>query len=315
MKRRHLPPLNPVRSFEAAARNGSFTKAAEELHVTTVAVSRQVAVLEQYFGVPLFERRHQSLKLTREGREFLPYATAAFDQLYQGAQGLRSPESRPIVVCAYASIAIHWLIPRLCRFREAFPEIHIDLTTAAKPEEFDYDSIDVAIQYLKVSSQDLSSQTLLPDIIQPACSPGLLQGDYPIPPEENLPRHTFLHSKYRKQDWGEWLKTAKLSHLQPAHELTFKGSSLAYQAAAEGVGVAVVQRPLVDDEFRAGRLVAPFALAHQRSDGIVMAGRKRNFQHPQVSAFCDWLEQEARDSVKRMDIEYSRKDSSLLTVA
>lgn len=315
MKRRHLPPLNPVRSFEAAARNGSFTKAAEELHVTTVAISRQVAVLEGYFGVALFERMHQTLKLTRAGKDFLPYATSAFDLLYEGLERLRAPDTRPVVICAYASVAIHWLIPRLSRFREAFPEIDIDLTTAIKPEEFDYDVVDVGLQYLDRPHPELTSRTILPDIIQPACSPRLLNGDAPLPPEENLTRHTFLHSRYRKRDWEEWLRVADLEHIRPDHELTFKGSSLAYQAAAEGMGVAIVQRPLVEDEFRSGRLVAPFPLATQRSNGIVMVARNSSLRDPRVSAFCEWLDQEAIQSIERMDITYSRTDHSVMELA
>lgn len=302
MKKRHLPPLNPVRSFEAAARNGSFTKAAEELHVTTVAISRQVAVLEGYFGVPLFDRLHQTLRLTKAGRDFLPSATAAFNLLDEGSKKLRAPQAEPLVICAYPSVAIHWLIPRLSRFREAHPDIGIMMTTAVKPEEFDYDEIDVGLQYLTDARQGLITQVLLPDIIQPACSPKLLTGDHPLPPTENLEKHTFLHSRYRRLDWEEWLQAAGLADIKPVQELTFKGSSLAYQAAAEGMGIVIVQRLLVEEEFKSGRLVAPFPISAQRSKGICMVGRGERMDDPRVAIFRNWLEKEAAAAIEELEI-------------
>lgn len=300
MKKRRLPPLNPVRSFEAAARNASFTRAAEELHVTTVAISRQVAVLEDYFGVPLFERLHQTLRLTKAGRDFLPSATAAFDLLDEGTKKLRSLQAEPLVICAYPSVAIHWLIPRLSRFREAHPDIDITMTTAVKPEEFDYDEIDVGLQYLNDAREGLITQVILPDIIQPACSPRLLAGRHPLPPESNLAHYTFLHSRYRRLDWQEWLSTAGLEHIKPAHEVTFKGSSLAYQAAAEGVGVVIVQRLLVEEEFKSGRLVAPFGMSARRSQGICMVGRSERLDDPRIAAFRGWLEAEATLAINEL---------------
>ncbi|MCL1486178.1 MAG: LysR substrate-binding domain-containing protein [Marinobacter sp.] len=293
MKKRHLPPLNPVRSFEAAARNGSFTKAAAELHVTTVAISRQVAVLEGYFGVQMFDRLHQTLRLTKAGRDFLPSATAAFDLLDAGARNLRSSQADPIVICAYPSVAIHWLIPRLSRFREAHPDIALSMTTAVKPEEFDYEEIDVGLQYLNDAREGLITQVILPDIIQPACSPELLAGRHPLTSESNLVHHTFLNSHYRRLDWQEWLSMAGLDHIKPAQEVTFKGSSLAYQAAAESMGVVIVQRLLVEEEFKSGRLVAPFEISARRSRGICMVSRIERLDDPRVATFRTWLEAEA----------------------
>lgn len=301
MKKRRLPPLNPVRSFEAAARNGSFTKAAEELHVTTVAISRQVAVLEGYFGVPMFERLHQKLKLTQAGRDFLPEATAAFDLLDQGSKKLRTPKIEPLTVCAYPSVAVHWLIPRLPRFREEHPNIEITMTTGQRPREFNYDEIDVGLQYLSDAREGLITQLLLPDLIQPACSPKLLEGPHRLQPQLNLAHHTLIHSFYRQEDWQEWLKAAELAPPEPLHEVTFKGSSLAYQAAIEGMGVVIVQRLLVENEFKQGKLVAPFSIAARRSAGICMVSRSERLDDPRVAVFRNWLEKEARLAVDQLE--------------
>ncbi|QJD59889.1 LysR family transcriptional regulator [Pseudomonas sp. gcc21] len=293
MKKRHLPPLNPLRSFEAAARNGSFTKAAEELHVTTVAISRQVAVLEGYFGAPLFERLHQTLKLTHAGRALLPDATAAFDLLDKGTRKLRAPQTKPLRICAYPSVAVYWLIPRLPRFREAHPDIEISIATGQKPREFNYDEIDVGLQYLSDAREGLITQLLLPDIIQPACSPHLLKNSDPSPTEPNLADYTWIYSHYRRLDWEEWLNASGLEELEPVQKVTVRGSTLAYQAAVEGMGVAMVQRLLVEDEFKRGALVAPFKATGRRSAGICMVSRSERLDDPRIAAFRSWLEKEA----------------------
>ncbi len=294
--------MNPLRSFEAAARHGSFTKAAEELHVTTVAVSRQIAVLEGYFGLSLFERLHHTVRLTPAGRGFLPKVTAALDLLDEASRELRAPQDEPVVVCTYPSFALRWLIPRLPRFRAAHPDIDITLTTAVKPEEFDYRSIDIGIQYVNDVPDELVTRAILPDVIQPVCSPKLLVCGAPLPPVENLRHHTLLHSRYRRLDWEEWLKAAGAEDITPRDELTFKGSGLTYQAAIEGLGVAVAQRVLVEDEIETGRLIAPFSLAAQREQGICMVSNRQRTECKQVATLMEWIVQEANATMDALGL-------------
>jgi len=303
--------LNPIRSFEAAARHGSFSRAAEELHVTPVAISRQVAVLEGYFGVTLFDRLHHSLQLTPAGRDLLPCASAAFDLLDEGSRKLRAPEANPIVICTYPSVAVHWLIPRLSRFRKAHPGVEIRLTTAVDENEFDYDKIDVGLHYMRSAHSGLVTRLVLPDIIQPACSPKLLEGSYPLPPVMNLSHHTFLHSQHRQGDWEGWLYAAGLEQITPADEVTFKGSGLAYQAAAEGMGVSIVQRLLVEEEISSGRLITPFKLLARRSRGICMSSRKERLEDQRVKAFCHWLDEEASTAVQELEYKMERESCEI----
>src|SRR5699024_924711 len=116
----------------------------------------------------------------------------------------------------------------------------------------------------------LVTRLLLPDIIQPACSPKLLEGPYPLPPATNLSHHTLLHSQHRQGDWEGWLYAAGLEHLQPKDELTFKGCGLTYQAAAEGKGVAIVQRLPVKEENNSELMITPLNLQARRTRGICM---------------------------------------------
>ena len=146
MSKRRLPPLNPLRNFEAAAR-AAFVRAAEELNVTPVAVSRQVGVLEDYFGKPLFVRHANTIALTDHGRALLPSVTTALDTLADGARRLRAATDTPVVVCTYQAFAMHWLIPRMRGFTAANTEINLNLTTANTPEEFEQARADIVIKY------------------------------------------------------------------------------------------------------------------------------------------------------------------------
>lgn len=294
MSRRHLPPLNPLRHFEAAARHGSFTQAARELHVTTVAVSRQVAKLERYYKVALFHRLHHTLQLTRAGAEFLPKASAALDLIDEGDRHLRARRVEPLVVCSYPVFAIRWLIPRLPLFHAQHPDIEISVSSAIKPAEFDYGAIDVGIQYMQESPPSLAAEVILPDIIQPVCSPELLAGStHAHPSRSDLRRCTLLRSRYRRLDWQEWCEISGEFAIEPPTHMTFKGSELAYQAAIDGLGIVVAQRLLVENEISRGNLVTPFSLAAQRAGGVCLVCKRQDIDDPRVEAFRTWIKGEA----------------------
>lgn len=303
MKKRRLPPLNPLKSFEAAARNVSFTKAADELNVSPVAISRQVGVLEDYFGTKLFDRQPQQVRLTAAGREFLPAVSAALDLLDGAAESLRRHTGpQALSVCTYPSFALNWLIPRLHGFRAAYPDIEINMSTAVKPAEFDCNQVDVAILFSHETLSGLAVTPILPDVIQPVCSPALLDGPFPPTSVENLKHHTFLHSRYRRLDWRDWLRGAGLENIKPNNELTFKGSRLAYQAAMEGLGIAVAQRLLVAEDIRQGRLVTPLAPLIQRASNYCLACRQDRLDDPHVRAFRDWVSEEAKETIETLGL-------------
>lgn len=271
--------------------------------MTTVAVSRQVAVLEGYYGVSLFERHHQSIRLTAAGAEFLPGVTAALDLLDESSRRLRGSAASPLVVCGYPSFVVRWLIPRLARFRSRYPDIEITISTAVKPKEFDYDIVDIGVQFVHDLNPSNTKEVILPDLIQPVCSPATTCGSAPLPPMENLKKHTFLHSRYRRLDWSEWLNIAGLKGLTPTNELTLKGSDLAYQAAAEGLGIAVAQRILIEPEIESGRLLAPFSLAAQRSEGICLVHKHSRLNDSRARAFRDWITDEAARTITALGLD------------
>jgi LysR family glycine cleavage system transcriptional activator len=301
-KRQHAP-LNPLRNFEVAARHGNFRKAASELNVTPAAVSRQIGVLEGYLGVALFERSGNKVQLTSAGKRLLPSVTTAMDLLDESVRQLRRPPNGPLVICTYLPLAMKWLLPRLPNFCNRFPDIPISLTTAVKPEEYNYGQIDVGLLFDRNTPADLETTVIMPDLVVPVCSPALCVGNRPLPPVANLRHHTFLHSRYRRHDWSDWLRLAGFAAIAPEHELTFGTSGLAHQAAAEGLGVSVAQRLLVAEELESGRLAMPFNMAMQRPTGIRMVCQRERLRDPRVAALRDWLISQAQVTVDSLGIE------------
>src|SRR4051812_15695918 len=174
--RRTLPPLNPLRVFEAAARHVHFTRAADELGITQAAVSRQISALEQWLGVKLFERRHTELRLTAAGAQYLESLRQAFDLIGDStAKLLSGPVRSRIVLRSYATFAFFWMVPRLPRFRERYPDIQVDFLPPVPSIEFQRERGDLIIPHGIAEPQGAVAQRLFHDLIAPVCSPDYLR--------------------------------------------------------------------------------------------------------------------------------------------
>ncbi len=214
---RQLPPLNPLRMFEASGRHVSFTRAAEELGVTQAAVSGQVAVLEGFLKVKLFERRHSELALTDTGRRYLAAISPALEMIEESTSNARRVDSKPILrIRSYPTFARHWLIPRLSRFSARHPDIDIRLTTAVALADFELENLDLCIQFGEGTWPELTAWKLMPDAIAPVCSRALSHGSKPLRQVQDLENHTLLHSRYRRSDWADWLAFAGAKSIRVA---------------------------------------------------------------------------------------------------
>jgi len=254
---RLIPPLNPLYFFEVASRQGSFTRAADELNVTQSAVSRQIAVLERYVGAKLFLRERHGIVLTEAGEAYRQQIAPAFERIHLATQQMRQAEQdEPLRVRVYSTFAVKWLLARLPEFSALHPDIELSLSNTVAPVDFKRDEVDLAIQFGAGDWPGLEMRRLLPDVIQPVCSPRLLER-HPIGCLDDLARHRLLVSRYRRQDWRDWLtEVGRADLLQPGME--FASSVLTYQAAVEGLGVAIGQTLLLDHDIRAGLLVPLF---------------------------------------------------------
>jgi LysR family glycine cleavage system transcriptional activator len=255
-----MPPLNAVRAFEAAARHASVTLAADELHVTPGAVSRQVHALEEFLGIALFERKHRQIKLTARGGEYYREVTKVLDQLRDATRrAKKASQKKQLQIRAYTTFAIRWLIPRLSTFHAAHPKIEVLLSASLQPVDFARDNLDAAIRLGAGDWPGMNAYRLAPNILAPVCSPALLRSGYPLKRPTDLAEHTLLHSIARPDDWQQWLEAMKVARDVDAHAgMTYESSAMAYQAAIAGQGVAIAQLFLVEEDLAAKRLVLPF---------------------------------------------------------
>jgi LysR family glycine cleavage system transcriptional activator len=294
---RRLPPLNAVRAFEAAARCGNFTRAAEELCVTQGAVSRHVATLEDWLGVRLFERARHGIQLTPQGQAYYATVRAGLEQIEQGTRQIqRSPDEKRLRIKLPPTFAIRWLMPRLARFHAQHPDIDVQITTSHQRADFDREDVDVSIHSEPRVPQGPGYRRLFGEILLPVCAPGLLHKGPPLQVPDDLAKHVLLCSMNRPNDWPAWLKAAGARGVDGNNGLKFENAALAYQAAADQLGVIVALLPFVQDDLAAGRLLEPFRLRVETQGAYWLACRPSAEKPQRVQAFEEWIIAEAESS-------------------
>ncbi len=293
---RRIPPLNPLYTFEAAARHVSFTLAALELHVTQGAISRQVRTLEKYLGVDLFERHHRSVRLTRAGKRFHDDLRAGFEQIEAATGRLMADRSRKtLIVRAYSTFATRWLIPRLAVFHEANPKIFVDFTASMKPVDFEHEDVDIAVHFgVTADRPDLHKSLLLPVTIVPVCSPALIRSRRPLRDPSDLQHYTLLHTLARPEDWPNWLSANGVVADWATRGYRFESSSMAYEAAIKEIGVAVAVTALVQSDLKEGRLVTPFPTPLSTPYAYWLVYPPAKATNPAVAVFRNWVVDEAK---------------------
>jgi len=279
-----VPSLGGLRAFEAAARRQSFVAAADELGVTPGAVSQQVKALEARLGLALFERRPQALVLTAAGRDYAPALKAAFDAIAAATRRLVPPDDRVRLACAVpASFATCWLLPRLARFEAAHPRIELAILNASRRAEAGMDGADAAIRQGRAGWGDLACVYLFTEALVPVASPSL------SPPVDPLDGATLLTAETAPGRWDAW-SGAMDRPLSPRRRLSLADEGLVIQAALNGLGVALVDRHLIEPALREGRLVLLDDRQPWRPGTawyLVHADPTRP-----LAAFADWLLQE-----------------------
>lgn len=288
-----LPPLNALRHFEAVARLGSFAAAASDLHVTHWAVGKQIRLLEDWFGVPLFERRSRGVVPTDEGVALLNDVKGAFARLSSSVARLRHESiTRRITgvvrVNAMASFSLCWLIPRLADFQAHYPDIDVRLSTTSRKLRYVGDAFDIGVRSGPEDAAGLVSTTLMPDLRLPACSPAVLLS-HPIRTVADLRNHTLLHSTSTRTAWSDWLRKAGAPGLQGARHLDFDHVFLQLGAAAEGLGVTLASLPLITREIATGRLVCPLSEPAWRGPDYTLVVNTDRADDDAVMAFKNWI--------------------------
>ncbi len=289
---RRLPPLNALRAFEAAGRHLSFTRAAEELHVTQAAVSHQVKALEEHLGVRLFRRLTRRLLLTEAGQTLLPVMQEALDRIARTVEELCTGEGAgSLTVKLTPYFASKWLAPRLSRFWQQHPGVDLQLYTSLHPVDFGREEVDAAVRWGAGDWPDVEAELLFCTPLAPVCSPGLANGPRPLRRPADLRRHSLLHDD-EYEAWTRWLATAGLRDVEARRGSIMDDTHVLMRAAMDGQGVAVASLPLIAPELAAGQLVQPFELTIT-GFGYYLVYPPGALTRPRVRLFRDWLQEEA----------------------
>ncbi|MFT4133249.1 transcriptional regulator GcvA [Labrys sp. (in: a-proteobacteria)] len=288
---RRLPPLASLRTFEAAARQESFKKAAAELGVTATAVSHQIRQLEAYLDVSLFERQTRKVQLTVEGRSLYPALRAALDTMAEAVEAVRKrPRRRIATLSATVAFTAKLLVPRVGTLRSLHPGWDLRLHASDDTVDLNAGDADAAIRYGLGHYAGMTALPLLTDRFAPVCSHRL-----GLREPADLPGATLLHfdwgpiaSTVDVPNWRSWARRAGIDHLDPDSGISFNDESSAIQAAIAGQGVALLSLSLVADELASGVLIQPF--------GPIMEGLKFSFVYPEgaesrpaVAVLKDWV--------------------------
>ena len=287
MDRRHLPPLSALRAFEAFARRGRMTLAADELCVTHGAVSRQIRGLEEVLGLDLTEGPRHRLKLTEAGQRLATALSGAFDQMEAALTDLKTSAHVELHLSCVGTLAIRWLIPRLSAFHARHPTVRVKVTESYAPVDFARERFDAAIRVAESAPIAGAEATVfLENFHGPVVAPTLVG-----PGPTGLEGLTRLTTGSRQTAWAEWEAHSGVTLPAPPDTQEFEHIFYTLEAAAAGLGVGLSPWVYVAGDVAAGRLAAPlgFAPTPSRFWFLTPAGAAK----PAVTDFRAWLTEEA----------------------
>jgi LysR family glycine cleavage system transcriptional activator len=294
---RRLPSLNALRAFEAAARNESFTLAAQELFVTHAAISRHMRDLEEWLGVDLFTRTGRGVALTEAGARYGRELTPLFDGFALATRDVMTVgKIRTLKVSVEPSIASRWLVPRLGRFNELHPDIELSVDPQNRLVDFHTGEADLGIRYGPGNWAEVEAEKLSDVEVFPVCSPKLIAGRTDLKPQD-LADYYLLHEQ-RKEWWNDWLAAAKVDGVEGWRGTTFQ-NHLAIEAAEAGQGFALGDQILCTDSIVDGWLARPFNIDIRETFSYYIVRAKGTKETPPARAFREWLLSEMTGTNRR----------------
>ncbi len=296
--RRVLPPTTSLVVFEAAARHRNFTRAAEELSVTQSAVSRQIQLLEDFLGSPVFQRHARGLELTREGERLHRAVAMGLEHIANVASDIRRNKGpAELTVATSVTFASYWLMARLAKFRAAHPEIELRLVASSPVYDLTAAGIDIAVRYGSGEWPGVDAVRLFDDEIWPVCSSAYLASRPPITSPQALPGETLLHLSKFDRNWVTWesfLETVGVSGPVTGRGHIFDNYMVLIQAALRGEGIALCGRRLAEDFIAQGDLVRPLDITMKSERGFYLLTPREGAMSRAARLFHDWLIEEAR---------------------
>lgn len=307
--RRNIPTLQGLLCFEAAAKHSSYTDAAQELFITQSAVSRQIQQLEEFLGLTLFNRTRHGVELTLAGKQYYKNIKSSLLSLEQSTLDIMSHKGLggTLKLGVVPTFATRWLLPKLHRFNDIYPEITVHLETSTKPFLFNENIFDAAI-YAGTQQQidhwpGTQTHFLMKEDVVPVCSPQLILKHFPNAKmqdefsydlsDEQLKQLPLLQQTTRHSIWQEWFQRHHILHPKPFDGQRHELFSMLAVAASHGMGMALIPQMLIEPELKKHELViaANKKLEGMRSYYLVHSSQEMS---PLIHKFVDWMKQELK---------------------
>lgn len=286
-----LPAVTDLLAFEAAARHASISRAAEELHLTQSAVSRQIRQLESQLGLALFARVRQRVVLTDAGRLYAADVRAVLQQLSGATQkAMAFADGGGLLhLAVLPTLGTRWLIPRLPDFAERQPQVTVNFSARSEPFDFMQEPFDAAIHFGTPHWAGAVCEYLMHEEVVPVCSP-VYQSRHGIASPADVARMALLHQTTRPTLWTDWFEQVGVNAQQALRGARFEQFAMIAQAAVSGLGVALLPRFLMKDELAAGTLVELSGQALRSTDAYYLVYPESRAETPVVRAFREWLQ-------------------------
>ena len=292
--RRKIPSNTALMAFEAAARHDSFARAAGELSLTEGAISRQIGKLEAFLGVTLFERIGNRVRLLPHGERYAVQVREMLERLDRDSQYLmgQPPGGASLDIATLPTFAMRWLIPRLSRFQQQYPNITVHLAERMEPFALAGSGFDAAIHFEHAGWTGMRMHRLLNEVLVPVCHPKLVKGGHGIATLDSLPR---LHRRQNPDAWQRYAQETGVTLNHPAIGARYDLHSMLIEAALAGLGVALVPRLYVETELASGRLVAPWPEGNTIAKAFcLILPEPIELSGEPIRAFAQWILEEAK---------------------
>lgn len=291
MKLRRLPPLHALEAFEVAARELSFRKAAEALHLTPSAVSHQIKGLEEFLGFALFRRLNRALELSEGGRDYLAVVQSSLEALRQGSERARQHHGRraTLKISAGPYLASEIMLPALPSFQQEHPEIELNIETRVQAADLRREDLDIGVRFGDGRWPGLSAVHLLGIEAVPVCSPALAASLRDRGPGE-LAEVSLIHSTPLPEAWAQWAQLSGATLGKPKGELWLDSYFALLRAAEQGLGLTLGLMPVINPWLRDGRLALPWPQLRARiPQAYYLVHRPGDEARHEVQAFTAWL--------------------------
>ena len=292
--RRFLPPMGALNSFAAAARLGSFSAAGAETGLTQSAVSRQIALLEDWLQRPLFDRAGRRVSLNADGRAYADEIAPALDRIRRATARLsRNRPANELTIATLPSFGMRWLAPRLPRLSARHPELVVNFAARSIPFDLATEGFDAAIHFGTDDWPDATHDFLFREQALPVCAPGWLE-THPIRAPQDFLNTPLLFQSNRRSAWDRWLALTGVGAPPVPPGPVFEHFLMLAQAAAAGTGAALIPSFLIEPELAAGTLVCPLPIPLATDEAYWLVHPRTGAPNPALDRFRQWLADEAR---------------------